>query len=87
MRPAFRPCPPVADPLSDDDAALALYVLYELHYRGFEGVDEGWEWEPSPNDGDRTLTATAIRPKKGQVLLRDLLSAFWRQAPRDVAEL
>ena len=21
--------------------------MYELHYRGFEGVDERWEWEPS----------------------------------------
>jgi Iron-containing redox enzyme len=37
----------VGDPLHDDDAALALYALYELHYRGFDGVDEDWEWEPS----------------------------------------
>jgi heme oxygenase-like protein len=39
---------PVAptDPLSDDDFQLALYVLYELHYRGFEGVDDRWEWDP-----------------------------------------
>ena len=35
------------DPLYGDDAALALYLLYELHYRGFAGVDDGWEWEPS----------------------------------------
>jgi hypothetical protein len=39
--------PEPADPLLDDDLQLALYVLYELHYRGFEGVDERWEWEPS----------------------------------------
>src|SRR5919199_7848 len=26
---------------------LELYVLYELHYRSYEGVDPGWEWEPS----------------------------------------
>jgi hypothetical protein len=39
--------PDVADPLADEDLQLALYVLYELHYRGFEGVDERWEWEPS----------------------------------------
>src|SRR3954469_20829835 len=31
----------------DDDFHLALYVLYELHYRSFEGVHDGWEWEPS----------------------------------------
>jgi hypothetical protein len=34
------------DPLDGDDSALALHVLYELHYRGFAGVDERWEWEP-----------------------------------------
>jgi len=31
----------------DDDLHLALYVLYELHYRSFDGVHDGWEWEPS----------------------------------------
>jgi hypothetical protein len=35
------------DPLGDEDLQLALYVLYELHYRGFDRVDDGWEWEPS----------------------------------------
>ena len=37
----------VDDPLDGDDASLALYCCYELHYRGFDGVDEDWEWEPS----------------------------------------
>jgi heme oxygenase-like protein len=31
----------------DEDATLALYVLYELHYRSFTSVSDGWEWEPS----------------------------------------
>uniref|UniRef100_A0A5Q5BRS2 Iron-containing redox enzyme family protein n=2 Tax=unclassified Mycobacterium TaxID=2642494 RepID=A0A5Q5BRS2_MYCSS len=26
------------------DLQLALYVCYELHYRGFAGVDPHWEW-------------------------------------------
>ncbi|MTV27770.1 iron-containing redox enzyme family protein [Nitriliruptoraceae bacterium ZYF776] len=34
------------DPLTGDDTHLTLYVLYELHYRGVEGVDERWEWHP-----------------------------------------
>lgn len=34
------------DPLTDNDFQLALYVCYELHYRGFAGVDPEWEWEP-----------------------------------------
>jgi hypothetical protein len=46
-----HPLPPVSrfddDPAGGDDLHLALYVCYELHYRGFAGVDEAWEWEPS----------------------------------------
>ncbi|WOI61151.1 iron-containing redox enzyme family protein [Streptomyces fradiae] len=34
-----------ADPLGDD-LQLALYLCYELHYRGFGGVDPAWEWDP-----------------------------------------
>ena len=37
----------VREPLSDDDLHLALYLCYELNYRGLPGVDERWEWEPS----------------------------------------
>lgn len=36
-----------ADPLTDDDTALALYLCYELHYLGLPDVDEAWEWEAS----------------------------------------
>ncbi|WOP07122.1 iron-containing redox enzyme family protein [Streptomyces cyaneofuscatus] len=35
-----------ADPFGDD-LQLALYVLYELHYQGFENVDEEHEWDPA----------------------------------------
>lgn len=34
-----------ADP-AGIDLQLALYLCYELHYRGFAGVDAGWEWNP-----------------------------------------
>jgi len=36
-----------ADPLCDEDLQLALYLCYELHYRGLPGVADEWEWEPS----------------------------------------
>ena len=36
----------VEDPLADDDLQLALYICFELHYRGFSGVDPEWEWNP-----------------------------------------
>jgi hypothetical protein len=39
--------PPILDPLTDDDLQLALYLCYELHYRGLPGVDDRWEWQPS----------------------------------------
>lgn len=29
------------------DLHLALYVCYELHYRGFAGVSPRWEWNPA----------------------------------------
>ncbi|MBO0843835.1 MAG: iron-containing redox enzyme family protein [Nocardioides sp.] len=32
--------------LVDRDVQMALWVLYELFYRGFEGVDAGREWDP-----------------------------------------
>ena len=46
--PTTEPEIPVqlADPLSDDDLQLALWTLYELHYRGLAGVDDRWEWHP-----------------------------------------
>ena len=34
------------DPLTGDDLHLALYCCYELHFRGFDGVDPRWEWDP-----------------------------------------
>jgi hypothetical protein len=66
--------PPAAsrDPLADDDLNLALYCLYELHYRGFDGVDEAWEWEPS------LLAARAVLERRFE---RGLVAAIG--APRD----
>src|SRR5205085_5544529 len=37
--------PLVDDALYGEDAPLALHVLYELHYQGFDGIDEDWEWD------------------------------------------
>ncbi|WP_433253934.1 iron-containing redox enzyme family protein [Streptosporangium sp. CA-135522] len=33
--------------VEDEDLQLALFVCYELHYQGFDEVDDGWEWNPS----------------------------------------
>src|SRR3954452_5012691 len=35
-----------ASQAAGEDAALALWTLYELHYRGFDDVGGGLEWDP-----------------------------------------
>jgi hypothetical protein len=31
----------------DEDLQLSLWICYELHYRGFDDVDDEWEWNPA----------------------------------------
>ena len=50
------------DDVESEDLQLALYCCYELHYRGFDGVDDGWEWEPSL----LALRARARAPLRGR---------------------
>jgi hypothetical protein len=45
-RPRRRQWAPEAAEPYGEDLHLALYVCYELHYRGFAGVDDGLEWDP-----------------------------------------
>jgi hypothetical protein len=44
--PRALPGPASDDPLAGEDQHLALYLLYELAYRGLPGVDDRWEWDP-----------------------------------------
>ncbi|WP_206068270.1 iron-containing redox enzyme family protein [Nonomuraea composti] len=44
---ALRDALPGDGVLGDDDFQLALFACYELHYQGFDDVDDQWEWEPS----------------------------------------
>ncbi|MCZ7437971.1 iron-containing redox enzyme family protein [Micromonospora sp. WMMC241] len=48
----------VAEPLTDEDLQLTLFLCYELHYRGWRDVAEEWEWEQSL----LALRARAERP-------------------------
>jgi len=81
---------PQPDALYGEDEALALYCLYELHYRGFAGMDERWEWEPTLLGLRRELeerfesrledeigTGRAGRPRPDKVgeLLREVVSS------------
>ncbi|MCI3242242.1 iron-containing redox enzyme family protein [Streptomyces spinosisporus] len=44
--PLPRPEAVAAAPAYGDDLQLALYLCYELHYRGFAGVAPDREWDP-----------------------------------------
>ncbi|MGW2346688.1 iron-containing redox enzyme family protein [Streptomyces sp. NPDC001661] len=50
LRAARHPLPDPAEiagaPPLGDDIQLALYVCYELHYRGFAGARDALEWDP-----------------------------------------
>jgi hypothetical protein len=66
-----------------DDVQLALYVAYELHYRGFSGVDPEAEWDPMVLEFRRGLEAgfeAALRalvdPHADTLVLRDELEAL-----------
>ncbi|MEU8946079.1 iron-containing redox enzyme family protein [Streptomyces sp. NPDC048489] len=44
--PEYEPETVLTADIWGEDVQLALYVLYELHYRGFEGVADEREWDP-----------------------------------------
>ncbi|ARK05338.1 hypothetical protein B8281_11970 [Cellulosimicrobium sp. TH-20] len=55
--------------LRDEDVQLTLTLLYELHYRGVEGVDDDWEWDPALLAVRARLEApfeAAVRERAGQ---------------------
>jgi hypothetical protein len=58
-------------PAPDDaeDRDLTLYCCYELHYRGFDGVDADWEWDAS------LLAARARLERDFEADLLDLVGA------------
>ncbi|MEX0836613.1 MAG: iron-containing redox enzyme family protein [Nitriliruptor sp.] len=58
---------PDDDPVDGDDTHLALYLLYELSYRGVEGVDERWEWHPG------LLTLRAELEERFTLVLQELV--------------
>lgn len=67
---------PPDDPLADDDLQLALWICFELHYRGFDEVPDRWEWEPA---------VIALRRDLEDVVLAALRSEV--RVPRDERRL
>lgn len=76
------------DAVGDEDLQLALYLAYELHYRGLPGVDDAWEWDPALltlrgameaafEAGLRELVPypDAVAPTEMDVALREIMDA------------
>lgn len=55
------------DVLTDDDLQLLLFTCYELHYRGWDGVDDRWEWDPT------LLAVRAAAEERFELALRELV--------------
>ena len=70
---------PPQDPLGDDDLHLALYLAYELHYRGLPGVDDDREWDPRILGVRHELEALFEAALRREIEVRDL-------EPADVAD-
>ncbi|KKK05854.1 iron-containing redox enzyme family protein [Micromonospora sp. HK10] len=59
----------VVDPIGDEDLQLTLFLCYELHYRGWQEVDEAWEWQPA------LLAVRARAERPFEVALRQVAGA------------
>jgi hypothetical protein len=68
----------IDDPLAADDLQLALYLCFELHYRGFPGIDPAWEWSPE---------LLALRAVLEQAFLEALEAELGELGPVDPAEV
>ena len=81
-------------PLTDRDFQLALWMLYELHYGGFDDVDPDAEWDPLLIVSRAALERTfehAVRTVVGPVTLvdgdvaRTLIKLTTASGPSEVA--
>ncbi len=68
------PVGPVED-VYGEDAQLALYCLYELHYRGFAGVDPELEWDPALLGVRRTVERAFLAALRADVTPGDDVDA------------
>lgn len=73
----------VGEPLDDDDLHLALYCLYELHYRGFAGVRDELEWDPTLLSW-RALLERAFLARLREVIPDDAEGGVALRRPVDV---
>ncbi len=56
-----------ARPDDDEDAHITLWALYEMHYRGFDDVDDAREWQPELIALRRSLEAEFERELRARM--------------------
>ncbi|MDT4910929.1 MAG: hypothetical protein QOC66_57 [Pseudonocardiales bacterium] len=85
--PSAVPATPTVDvdPLADDDLQLALWVCFELHYRGFDDVAAGWEWEPALISLRRDLETSMLDALRAAVVVAHEQTPFTERLSRLVA--
>jgi hypothetical protein len=86
---AARAAAGAEDPLLDDDVQLSLTLLYELGYRGLDGVDPRWEWAPCLLAARRALEdpfEAALRTRFGTPAVRALNASAVSRTLFDLAE-
>lgn len=77
LQTAGRPVLPAVDPDSSEDEAIALWALHELHYRGFDDVDDGLEWDAE------VLRVRVVLEERLERRLRDR----WPGPPKETGDL
>jgi hypothetical protein len=65
--------------LVDEDVQITLATLYELHYRGVQGVAERWEWDPD------VLAVRGVLEERFETEIRDRTMVPEVPADGDVA--
>ena len=64
------------EPDHDDDAQIALWALYELHYRGFDDVEDDLEWQPELLQVRRDLEQAFEAQLRGRHVEPDVTTPF-----------
>jgi len=85
---------PGEDPLADEDLQLALYLCYELHYRGLMDVGSEMEWDPEivrfrrgmERCFEESLRAAVPREEPEPASVPDILRGLVAGVPSALAE-
>jgi hypothetical protein len=70
--------PHPAVPDDEEDLQLTLFVCYELAYRGWDGVDDDWEWDPD---------LLRLRAEAERIFAADLHELVGPPTPADPREI